>query len=141
MISRVLADTGPIVAIFSKRDNFHELCVEQLRELTPPLLTSWPVITEAVWLLGDYPPRIRGLLTSVDAGLIKLPSLPESAASWMADFLRKYRNVPAQLADASLAYLAERDGIETVFTLDRRDFSIYRIGRQRKFHILPAEPV
>jgi hypothetical protein len=31
-----------------------------------------------------------------------------------------------QLADASLMYVAEQNGIEHVFTLDRRDFTIFR---------------
>lgn len=139
MIFRVLADTGPIVAVFSKRDKFHDVCVQQLREIAPPLLTSWPVLTEAAWLLRKYPPGIRALLDGVNGGLFKLPALSEPAASWIAEFLRSYRKVRPQLADASLVYLAERDDIETVFTLDRLDFSIYRFSRHRKFRILPPE--
>ena len=59
MIPRVLVDTGPMVAVFSKRDAFHEICVAQLREMAPPLITTWPVVTEAVWLLREYPPGIE----------------------------------------------------------------------------------
>ena len=137
MISRVLVDTGPIVAVFSKRDAFHEICVDQLRDITPPLLTTWPVVTEAAWLLRKYPPGIERLLKSVDGGLFEFPVISEGAGLWMARFLKKYRNLGAQLADASLVYLAERDGLETIFTLDRRDFSVYRFSRKRSFRILP----
>jgi len=42
-----------------------------------------------------------------------------------------------QLADASLVYVAGREQIETIFTLDRRDFSLYRTGGKRSFPILP----
>ncbi len=46
-------------------------------------------------------------------------------------------DIGVQLADASLVYLAERDQIDTVLTLDRRDFSIYRFGNNRSFTLLP----
>jgi predicted nucleic acid-binding protein len=53
----------------------------------------------------------------------------------IAAFLRKYRK--AQIADASLVYLAEEYDTNTIFTLDRRDFSTYRFGRNRSFRIFP----
>jgi predicted nucleic acid-binding protein len=50
--------------------------------------------------------------------------------------MKKYESIGPQLADAPLVYLAGREQIETIFTLDR-DFSIYRTGRKRSFRILP----
>jgi len=44
----------------------------------------------------------------------------------------------AQVADGALVYLAEREGIDTVFTLDRRDFSVYRLRNGRGLRILPG---
>ena len=43
-----------------------------------------------------------------------------------------------QESRASLAYLAHREEIEVIFTLDHRDFSVYRTGRKRPFEIVPA---
>ena len=51
--------------------------------------------------------------------------------------IEKYRNIRPQLADAALVYLAERDGFDVIFTLDRRDFSVYQAGRKRAFRIIP----
>lgn len=51
--------------------------------------------------------------------------------------MKRYSGMPPKLADAALVYLAEREGIHTIFTLDRRDFSIYRFGRNRKFRLIP----
>jgi len=70
--------------------------------------------------------------------MIQLLPIGEEAIPWTMAFLRQYRKLKPQLADASLVYLAGREGIDTVFTLDRRDFSTYRFGRNRSFRILPA---
>ena len=137
MTGRVLVDTGPLVAILSRRDAHHRACVDQLRELAPPLLTCWPVITEAAWLLRHYPAAIERLLGSFDAGLLRLLPLEEHAVSWIGRFLRRYRKLGAQVADAALVYLAEQEGIETIFTLDRRDFSVYRFGHNQSLRLLP----
>jgi predicted nucleic acid-binding protein len=51
--------------------------------------------------------------------------------------MEKYRNIRPQLADAALVYLAERDSFDTIFTLDRLDFSVYHAGRNRAFLIIP----
>jgi predicted nucleic acid-binding protein len=40
-------------------------------------------------------------------------------------------------ADATLVVLAEELGTNIVFTTDRRDFSVYRIGRRKRFRIEP----
>jgi len=132
-----LVDTGPLVAIASARDQHHQLCVEQLRHLQPPLLTCWPVITEAAWLLRHHPSAVERLLGSFEVGLLRLLTLDEKAIRWLATFLMRYRKMGAQIADGALIYLAERDGIDTVFTLDRRDFLVYRLSNGRSLRILP----
>ena len=43
----------------------------------------------------------------------------------------------APLADASLVAVAERDGINKVFTLDHRDFGVYRPAKLGRFSIIP----
>jgi uncharacterized protein len=135
---RVLVDTGPLVAILSSRDEHHDECVEQLRRLMPPLLTTWPVITEAAWLLRGEPTAIQRLLSGFAGGMLKLAAFDETAMPWVARFVHRYRKLTAQVADASLMYLAEHEGIRTIFTLDRRDFSVYRLSRNRSLTLIPA---
>ncbi len=137
MTGRVLVDTGPLIAILSQRDEHHQECVELLRSLRPPLFTCWPVLTEALWLLRHYPAAMQRLLGSFDSGLLGLLVLDKNSIPWIARFLHRYRKVGAQAADAALMYLAEREGIQTVFTLDRRDFSVYRLRANKTVHILP----
>lgn len=137
MSDQVLIDTGPIVAILSESDEHHEACVEQLRHLRGPLLTCWPVITEAAWLLRAYPLAIATLLSSFDRRPFELLALKETDLPGIAAILAKYKGLGIQLADAALAHLANRQGIEIIFSLDRRDFGVLRLARGRKFRVIP----
>jgi len=55
----------------------------------------------------------------------------------MRELMRKYRDVPMDLADAALVRVAEREKLRQVFTLDRRDFEVYRPARMGRFSIIP----
>lgn len=135
---RVLIDTGPLVAVMSQTDSFHHLCTETLASLSPPLGTCWPVLTEAAWLLRSQPAALEKLFEAFDAGVFEMLLLDGDADEPIAQFMRRYRSVGAQLADAAIMYLADRENIRTVFTLDRRDFSVYRLKRNRAVKIIPG---
>ncbi len=134
---RVLLDTGPLVAILSTKDEHHQACLEVLRGLVGPPLTCWPVITEAAWLLRQYPQAVRRLMTAIGEGAIELLPLAAGDAASIAAVMQKYQSLAPQLADATLVALANREKIDTIFTLDRRDFSAYRYGRSQRFRLLP----
>ena len=55
----------------------------------------------------------------------------------MRELMRKYRDLPMDLADAALVRVAEREGLRRIFTIDRQDFEIYRPHRFGRFEILP----
>lgn len=136
---RVLMDTGPLVAILSPRDQFHETCTQALKDLAPPLYTCWPVLTEAAWLLRFDPAAVERLLRSAATGLYRILPLDENDGVAIAAILKKYRRLNPQLADAALVHLARRERIETVFTVDQRDFRVYRPAPNRTFRIVPEE--
>jgi hypothetical protein len=137
LTGQVLVDTGPIVAILSESDEHHRACVEQLRRIRGPLLTCWPVITEAACLLRAYPVAVGRLLSSLEGVPFKLVSLSEADLSGIAAILTKYKGLGIQLADALLVHLANREGIDTMFTLDRRDFDVLRLARGKKLRVIP----
>jgi uncharacterized protein len=136
-MKRVLVDTGPIVAILNRRDQHHRGCVEALREMPGPLFSCWPVMTEAAWLLrwGSY--AVQQLLNSIDTGFLEMLPLATADAKPVVIIMRKYHDLQIQLADAAFVHLAARHGLDTIFTLDQRPFSVYRLPRGRAFRILP----
>jgi uncharacterized protein len=113
------------------------ICIAQVRDLRGPLLTCWPVITEAAWLLRRDTRATKQLFVGLNSGLFEPLEIGREAALWLAQFLERYHDLGAQLADAALMYLAEREGIQSIFTLDRRDFSVYRLSNGKPVQILP----
>jgi len=136
-MKRILVDTGPLVAILSREDQYHTVCVSALRDMPGPLLSCWPVITEAAWLLRKSPRAVQQLLRSIDGGFLELLPLAGAEAEAIAALMKRYEDIHPQLADVALVYLANREKIEAIFTLDQRDFSIYRSGRRSPFRIVP----
>ena len=55
--------------------------------------------------------------------------------------MKKYRDLPMDLADAALVAAAETTKLRSVFTLDHKDFSIYRPARARRLELVPAQLV
>jgi len=134
---RILIDTGPIVALLNPEDSYHDICLETSNAIDGPLYTCWPVVTEAAYLLAYSPRAVQQLLHSLDGSFLELLQLHAAEAKAVAALMKRYENIRPQLADATLVYLAEREGIGTVFTLDRRDFSVYRTNRRKTFRIVP----
>jgi predicted nucleic acid-binding protein len=52
--------------------------------------------------------------------------------------MSRYADRPMDFADATLVYLARRESLSTVFTVDHADFDTYRIDGRRRFQVLPA---
>ena len=136
---RILLDTGPLVALLAQNDTYHRLCVDTLASLSPPLFTCWPVLTEAAWLLRDQERPVDRMLDAQISGMFELLSLESDSLTAIAAIMRRYENIRLQLADAALVYLADRENIRTIFTLDRRDFAIVRLKRNRMLKLIPEK--
>jgi predicted nucleic acid-binding protein len=134
---RVLIDTGPIAALVSETDGHHARCIDTLKTLRPPLFTCWPVVTEAAWLLRTRPRSLYQLFEGFNNGVFRVLPLDADELPAIAAIMRRYEDIGLQFADAALAHLAERESIRTVFTTDRRDFSIIRLKRNRALRLIP----
>lgn len=134
---RALLDTGFLVALLDRSDVSHPSCVTAYQEIESELLTTEPVLTEAVYLLGPAYDRQRACLEFIlQQGATLVPQSLESLARASA-LMSKYSDIPMDFADATLVVLAEDTGLDTVLTLDRRGFGAYRIHRQRGFRLIP----
>jgi hypothetical protein len=134
----VLVDAGPLVAILDRGDGRHAQAVATLREIREPLLTVWPVFTEAMYFLSDSWRGQAALWEMVTSGTLSLAALDGDDVPRMAALMGKYRDLPMDLADAALVRVAERDRIRHIFTFDHRDFRLYRPLGLGRFSLLPA---
>lgn len=123
----ILVDTGPLVALFDPRDGQHERCRAVLKKLTEPLLTTLPVLTEAFHLLPPASLGAANLRRFVAGGAVTVWHPEASDLSRALDLMKKYQDVPMDLADASLVVAAEALRTRRVFSLDRRHFAVYRL--------------
>lgn len=133
----LLTDAGPLVALLDRSDPHHAACRRVVDTLAEDLATAWPALTEAAHLLSFSWPCQRALLEMVSSGVLRLLSLDEQDVARIEQLMAKYRDVPMDLADAALVRLAERERLDRVFTIDRRDFSIYRVLRVGRLRIIP----
>jgi predicted nucleic acid-binding protein len=132
----ILIDTGPLVALLRTNDVNHERSVRRAESISAPLFTCWPVLTEAAYLLRYDLRHVQALLRFVTEAHVEVVELPPKAADWATEFFERFSDHEPQLADAMLVYLAEQYDIVDIFTLDRRDFSIYRLADGRALNIL-----
>lgn len=124
------------MAIYRANDDHHLASIDIWRRLRSPQYTCWPVITEVVYLLKDSPAAVRSVLTKIaDGHLVVLP-LAAADAQAISNVFATFDDQDTDLADACLVHLAERESIPTVFTFDRRHFSVYRTASGKALSIL-----
>ena len=133
----ILVDAGPLIALVDANDQHHAECMAALKNMREPMATVWPPLTEAMYLLADQPRAQESLWEMVERGALQLLALDSGDAPRIRELMRKHANRPMDLADASLLRVAEREGIRKIFTVDRRDFSVYRLHGRVRPTLLP----
>ena len=126
----ILTDTGPIVALLDRADQFHSRSVEALSRLpSEPLLTTWVCFTEAMYLLGEAGGYyFQSTLWNMQLdGKLVLHELTSREIGRMALLMNRYQDIPMDMADASLVAVAESLSEHRILTFDT-DFYIYRLA-------------
>lgn len=129
-MTQFIADTGALVALLDRADSQHAWAVACFKSLKPPLLTCESVLAETAHLLRDLPHSFEALARLHREEILRVQFDFETHASGVWRLLRKYQDVPMDLADACMVRLSELHTDCTVWTTDS-DFRIYRRhGRQ-----------
>ncbi len=134
---RALLDTSALVALLHRDDAAHEETRRAFRTFRGTLLSTEAVLTESAYLLErvhDGPATCLEFF--IRGGAVLVPPSRSSLVRARA-VLSRYHDLPADYADAGLVALADELETFTIFTLDRRGFSVYRGAGGEGFTILP----
>lgn len=124
-MQKTLIDSGPLIALFDHSDRHHQRVLEWLRAYRGELVSSWAVLTEVSHML-DFNLQVQlDFLSWVERGAVKLCDIGQSELLAIRQMMEKYGDLPMDLADASLLYLANREGIHQIISIDN-DFDVYR---------------
>ena len=137
----VIADTGFWLALANRNDRYHDASRALLDEIKDRLITTWPVMTETCHLLAN---RLSvdaqdKFIASATAGAFDIHTLDRSHLPRIQTLMKKYADLPMDLADASLVVLAEESGSGRIVSTDTRDFKTYRWKSRKPFTNLLAE--
>lgn len=131
----VLLDTSVIVAWLNRRDHHHLQCVAALSGLRQPMATCEAVIAESCYMVQLIPAAVDRILANVADGVFQIPFQLSGSTAEVGGILRKYRDTPADFADACLIQMADELDTGDILTLDG-DFKHYRWRRNRRFRLL-----
>jgi len=133
-----LLDTGVLVALLDRAERNHARCVAAFATFRGELLTTEPVLTEAIYLLNKTQSGQTACLDFILDGGANLIHQSATSLRRGKDLMHRYRDVPMDFADATLVTLAEETGIRDIFSLDLRGFTAYRIDKHMTFKIYPG---
>ena len=140
MPASALIDTGAILALLDRTDRWHAACSVAFRQLRLPLLTTEAVLTELFHLVGDKRSEMEAAWRFVRSGAVILGLIEDMELPHIHSLMSRYWDRPMDFADATLVFLAKRESLTTILTVDHADFATYRIEGKRRFHVLPASP-
>jgi uncharacterized protein len=137
MAADALIDTGAILALLDRTDRWHNSCLNTFRQLRLPLLTSEAVLTELFHLVGDTRTEMEAAWKFVRSGALVLGTIQHAELPHLHTLMSRYWDRPMAFADATLVYLAKRESLSIILTVDHADFATYRIEGKRQFRVLP----
>jgi predicted nucleic acid-binding protein len=133
-----VVDTSFVVALLNDRDAYHQKALE-IYARCRRLLLPQPALTELAFLLerrlGDR--AFVAFLDRLSASYFEVVNLDAADLSRVAEVLRKYADTRIDFVDTCVMVIAERFELETILTLDRRDFSLFRPRHCAAFTLLP----
>lgn len=138
-MKKTLLDSSFLFSVINNEDANHAACVEVALDNSMEKLVLVTVIPETCYLLHRWLGHkvMRAFVERLQDPLWKIePVLPADFVR-VSEILNQYADARLDLVDATLITAAERLGIDTILTLDQRDFRLVRPKHIDFFEIRP----
>lgn len=134
---KAILDTGPWVALIDRSEAMHAQTVDWLRGYEGTLYTTEAVLTEVLYLLNFSIQAQGSALDFVIKPVVEIVPADAESLTTVKRLMRKYMDLPMDYADATIVTLAMDTDITNIVTFDKRDFSVYRLSKNKHLNLLP----
>lgn len=135
----VIFDSSFLFALTYSKAKQHEDCVQLARNLREKLIVPVTVLPEVTYLLakrfGHH--YMREFVHRISNSDWHIENLIGDDMKRVYELLSVYADEKLDFADVTIIAMAERLDVDTILTLDRRDFRLVRPSHIEYFNLLP----
>jgi predicted nucleic acid-binding protein len=129
---KAIADTGLLVAMARKNDQYHDWAAEVAEQISWPVLTCEAVLAEAAFHLQSS----REVLGMLRDNIVRVAFDCESEMEHLYALAARYADRNPDLADVCLIRMSELYPRHQVVTTDEEDFRVYRRNKREAIPLL-----
>ena len=130
-----IIDSEPLIALFDKDDKYHLKLLNFMKSFNGKLITTWSVVTEVTHMLSFNISVQLNFLKWIELGAITIYQIEQSELTNIIKMMQKYSDIPMDLADITLMYVAQKENIKNIISIDS-DFDIYRTIKKQSLNNL-----
>ena len=126
MLSPILIDAGPIIALFDSSERNHRPLKAFLQEREYRFVSTLAVFTEVSHMLDFSRKAQHGFYEWAMYKGVIITDINQIDMLRIAELTAKYADLPMDFADATLVVASEKTSIREIISLDS-DFDVYRL--------------
>ena len=139
MLTPVLIDAGPLIALFDASEKHHGPVLTFLKKRRYRFISTLAVFTEVSHMLDFSTKAQRDFYEWVMCKGVIISDINQNDMFRIVELTGKYADLPMDFADATLVITSEKTGIREIISLDK-DFDIYRLPGKERIHNVYMQP-
>jgi len=135
----LVLDTGVLLALMDRRDEYHGACRELVQSTRERLVLPAPVLPEVDYFISErLSHAVRSaMLDNIRRGALNVENIQTSDYDRIQEVCDTYADASIGFVDAAVLAVVERLGEPKLATLDRRHFAMMRPRHVAGLRLLP----